>query len=100
MRTLLSLSVAVLAGLLMTRVAKPLKLPSVTAYLVAGVLIGPYCLGLLGIEGLGFPTQEAVDSLSLISEVCLLYTSQGESLAMDAYPLFLRKSLSRKEGYF
>ena len=64
MRTLLSLSVAVLAGLLMTRVAKPLKLPSVTAYLVAGVLIGPYCLGLLGIEGLGFPTQEAVDSLS------------------------------------
>lgn len=49
MRTLLSLSVAVLVGLLMTRVAKPLKLPSVTAYLVAGVLIGPYCLGLLGI---------------------------------------------------
>ncbi|MEI3130998.1 MAG: cation:proton antiporter [Oscillospiraceae bacterium] len=42
-----------------------------TAYLVAGVLIGPYCLGLLGIEGLGFPTQEAVDSLSLISEVAL-----------------------------
>ena len=71
MRTLLSLSVAVLAGLLMTRVAKPLKLPSVTAYLVAGVLIGPYCLGLLGIEGLGFPTQEDVDSLSLISEVAL-----------------------------
>ena len=71
MRTLLSLSVAALAGLLMTRVAKPLKLPSVTAYLVAGVLIGPYCLGLLGIEGLGFPTQEAVDSLSLISEVAL-----------------------------
>ncbi len=71
MRTLLSLSVAILAGLLMTRVAKPLKLPSVTAYLVSGVLIGPYCLGLLGIEGLGFPTQEAVDSLSLISEVAL-----------------------------
>ena len=71
MRTLLSLSIAILAGLLMTRVAKPLKLPSVTAYLVAGVLIGPYCLGLLGIEGLGFPTQEDVDSLSLISEVAL-----------------------------
>lgn len=71
MRTLLSLSIAILAGLLMTRVAKPLKLPSVTAYLVAGVLIGPYCLGLLGIEGIGFPTQEAVDSLSLISEVAL-----------------------------
>ena len=51
MRILLSLSVAVLTGLLMTRVAKPLKLPSVTAYLVAGVLIGPYCLGLRGFRG-------------------------------------------------
>ena len=71
MRILLSLSVAVLAGLLMTRVAKPLKLPSVTAYLVAGVLIGPYCLGLLGIQGLGFPTMADVESLSLISDVAL-----------------------------
>ena len=68
MRILLSLSVAVLAGLLMTRVAKPLKLPSVTAYLVAGVLIGPYCLG---IQGLGFPTMADVESLSLISDVAL-----------------------------
>ncbi len=71
MRILLSLSVAILAGLLMTRVAKPLKLPSVTAYLVAGVLIGPYCLGRLGIEGIGFPTLSSVQSLSLISEVAL-----------------------------
>ena len=51
MQVLLSLSIAILAGLLMTRVAKPLKLPAVTAYLVAGVLIGPYCLGRLGIGG-------------------------------------------------
>ena len=71
MNTLLSLSVAVLAGLLMTRVAKPLKLPSVTAYLVAGVLIGPYCLGLLGVQGLGFPTMDDVSKLSLISDVAL-----------------------------
>ena len=71
MQILLSLSVAILAGLLMTRVAKPLKLPSVTAYLVAGVLIGPYCLGRLGIEGLGFPTMENVEALSLISDVAL-----------------------------
>lgn len=71
MNTLLSLSVAILAGLLMTRVAKPLKLPSVTAYLVAGVLIGPYCLGRLGISGLGFVTHESVENLSLVSEVAL-----------------------------
>ena len=71
MNTLLSVSIALLAGLLMTRAFKPLKLPSVTAYLIAGVLIGPYCLGALGIDGLGFSTHEAVSKLTLISEVAL-----------------------------
>ena len=71
MSTLLSLSIAILAGLLMTRVFKPLKLPAVTAYLVAGVLIGPYCLGRLGLDGLGFTSYENVEHLSLISEVAL-----------------------------
>ena len=71
MSILLSVSVSLLAGLLMTRVLKPLKLPDVTAYLVAGVLVGPFLLGQLGIEGLGFTTMEAVTTLSLISEVAL-----------------------------
>lgn len=71
MNTLLSVSIALLAGLLMTRLFKPLKLPAVTAYLIAGVLVGPYCLGALGINGLGFATGEAVQSLSLVSEVAL-----------------------------
>ncbi len=71
MNTLLSVSIALLAGLLMTRAFKPLKLPSVTAYLIAGVLIGPYCLGALGIGGLGFSSHEAVAGLSLVSDVAL-----------------------------
>lgn len=71
MAILLSVSIALIAGLLMTRLFKPLKLPSVTAYLIAGVLIGPYCLGQLNIHGLGFDTHEAVEQLSLISEVAL-----------------------------
>lgn len=71
MDILLPVSIALLAGLLMTRLFKPLKLPSVTAYLIAGVLIGPYCLGALGVEGLGFTTMEGVASLSLIAEVAL-----------------------------
>ena len=71
MQILLSLSVAILAGLLMTRLAKPLGLPSVTAYLVAGVLIGPFCLGRLGIEGLGFTSMAEVEQLGLISDVAL-----------------------------
>ena len=71
MYTLLSVSIALLAGLLMTRAFKPLKLPSVTAYLIAGVFIGPYCLGAAGIHGLGFNVAEDVHKLSLISEVAL-----------------------------
>ena len=71
MNVLLSVSVALLAGLMMTRLFKPLKLPSVTAYLIAGVLIGPYCLGALGLNGLGFASHENVESLGVISDVAL-----------------------------
>ncbi len=59
---------ALFAGLLMTRLFVKLKLPDVTAYLVAGVLIGPCVLGRTGI---GFATFEQVDSLSVISDVAL-----------------------------
>ncbi|MBQ6947266.1 MAG: cation:proton antiporter [Clostridia bacterium] len=69
--TLLSVSIALLAGLLMTRLFKPLKLPAVTAYLIAGVLVGPYCLGALGIDGLGFPTAQSVHALGMVSEIAL-----------------------------
>ena len=55
----------------MTRAFKPFKLPAVTAYLIAGVLIGPYCIGALHIEGLGFTSMDEVSSLSLISQVAL-----------------------------
>ncbi len=68
MNTLLAVSIALLAGLLMTRIFKPIKLPAVTAYLIAGVLIGPYCLGALGI---GFDSMSAVASLGIISEIAL-----------------------------
>ncbi len=71
MEVLLPIAIAIIAGLLMTRVVKPLGLPAVTAYLVLGVLIGPYCLGALGIPGLGFNTMEAVEQMSIISQVAL-----------------------------
>ena len=60
-----------LAGLLMSRLTKVLNLPAVTAYLVAGILIGPYCLGRLGIQGIGFVSNQDVASYSLISKVAL-----------------------------
>ena len=66
MNILLSVSIALLGGLLMTRAFKPLKLPSVTAYLIAGVLIGPYCLGQLHVGGLGFGSLHEVEMLGVI----------------------------------
>ena len=71
MEILLTLSVAIFAGLMLSRVAKKLKLPAVTAYLVAGVLIGPFVLGALGIEGLGFTSHENVKSFGLLSDIAL-----------------------------
>ena len=71
MNILLSVSVALLAGLLMTRAFKPFKLPSVTAYLIAGVLIGPYAIGALNIPNLGFNSMESVEALAVISEIAL-----------------------------
>ena len=50
MQILLSLSLALLVGLLLSRLAKLVNLPAVTAYLVAGILVGPFVLGQFGVE--------------------------------------------------
>ncbi len=71
MEQLFVMSIALLAGLFMSRVMKRLKLPAVTAYLVGGILIGPYCLGRLGIPGLGFVSHENVVQYKIVSDVAL-----------------------------
>ncbi|MBE6757916.1 MAG: sodium:proton antiporter [Ruminococcaceae bacterium] len=71
MQTLLTLSVALFAGLMLSRLAKLLKLPAVTAYLVAGILVGPYVLGAFGVAGLGFTSMENIDTYALLSDVAL-----------------------------
>ena len=71
MYILFSLSIALLAGLFLSRLAIRLQLPAVTAYLVAGILVGPFCLGALRIEGLGFISEENLNSFSIISDVAL-----------------------------
>lgn len=82
---LLTVSFALLAGLLMTRLFKRIKLPAVTAYLIAGVLIGPYCLGALGVEGIGFSSHEIFSKLALVSEVALGFIafSIGNEFRLD-----------------
>lgn len=71
MEALLCLSISLIAGLLLSRIAKLLKLPAVTAYLVAGILVGPYLLGAFGIRGLGFVDMASVKSFSIICDVAL-----------------------------
>lgn len=73
MESLLTTSIALLAGLLMTRVFKYLHLsfPDVTAFLIAGLLVGPYCLGRIGIPGLGFVDMEAVDGMNVLTNTAL-----------------------------
>ena len=71
MQTLLLISVTILAGLAMSRAAKKLQLPAVTGYLVSGIVIGPFVLGRLNVQGLGFQTLEQVKSFELLSNVAL-----------------------------
>ena len=73
MTVFLSVAVALFAGLMLTRVFKKLgfNFPDVTAYLIAGLIIGPYGLGRLGIEGLGFVSSESVEAVSMINTAAL-----------------------------
>lgn len=66
----LSLSIALLFGLLLSRLAKLVKLPAVTAYLVAGVLIGPFVLGALDVPGVGI-TSDQIEGFGIISDLAL-----------------------------
>ena len=59
---LICLAAALIGGLMLSRVTKLVNLPAVTAYLVAGLLIGPFCIGALGVPGLGFNTAEQVSA--------------------------------------
>ena len=70
---LICLSLALIAGLLMSRLAKVAHLPAVTSYLVAGLLLGPFFLGRLGLSGwgIGFGSLAQVESYGLITQVAL-----------------------------
>ena len=63
MPIILSISIALIAGLLSTRIVKLIHLPNVTGYLVIGLIIGPYCLKLL--------SSDVVEGLSIIVTIAL-----------------------------
>ena len=68
---LILLAVALIGGLMLSRLTKKLNLPAVTAYLVAGLAIGPFCLGALNIPGLGFQSLEQVEGMSILTQTAL-----------------------------
>ena len=68
---LISLAAALIGGLLLSRLAKRLNLPAVTAYLVAGLILGPFLLGALNIPGLGFNSVAQVEELSVLTQMAL-----------------------------
>ena len=54
---IITISLMLLVGFLMTRITKNLRLPNVTAYILTGILLGPFCLNLIPdafVEGTGF----------------------------------------------
>ena len=68
---LICLAVAMIGGLMLSRVTKLMHLPAVTAYLVAGLLLGPFCLGALKVPGLGFNSLEQVETLGIVTQTAL-----------------------------
>lgn len=71
MEYLLAIAIAMMAGLMLTRVTKRFNLPDVTSYLIAGLLVGPLALGALGVPGLGFNSFEFVEDMGLVCDVAL-----------------------------
>lgn len=67
---LLSLSIAMLAGLILSRLVKKIQLPAVTAYLISGIIVGPFVLGSIGIDGIGI-TANQLHGFSIVSDVAL-----------------------------
>ena len=68
---LICLAAALVGGLMMSRVTKLLHLPAVTAYLVAGLLLGPFAVGALGVPGLGFNSMHQVEGMSILTQTAL-----------------------------
>ena len=66
---LLTLAVILLSGFLVTRLTKLLKLPNVSGYIIAGILIGPHLLNLV--------PQNILDGMGFVSDIALAFIAFG-----------------------
>ncbi len=71
---LMTLAIMLLVGFLLTRVTKPLKLPNVTAYIFAGIILGPLAQLILG--GPLFPA-ELRKGMEFITDLALAFIAFG-----------------------
>ncbi|MBO4289453.1 MAG: cation:proton antiporter [Lachnospiraceae bacterium] len=80
---IISVAIMLISGFLMTRVTKKLKLPNVTAYIVAGILIGPFVLDLI--------PQRVIEGTEFLADIALAFIafSTGE---------FFKLSTIKKNG--
>lgn len=74
---IISVALMLFSGFLMTRLTRLAKLPNVTAYILAGILIGPYCLNLV--------PQSIIDGMDFLSDIALAFIafSTGEFFKLD-----------------
>lgn len=76
--TIISIALMLFVGFFMTRITKKLRLPNVTAYILTGILIGPYCLDLI--------PGKVVDGMAFLSDIALAFIafSVGEFFKFSA----------------
>ena len=65
MELIFHIAIILFAGIFMGRLVKFLKLPNVTGYLIAGLLLGPYVFKVLSLE--------TVQSMEVVSDVALSF---------------------------
>lgn len=82
-QTIISVAVMLIAGFLLTRVTKLLKLPNVTGYIIAGILIGPYCFNVI--------PQGVIDGMSFLADIALAFIAFGTGE-------FFKLSVLKKNG--
>ncbi len=74
---IISISIMLLCGFAMTRLTKLLRLPNVTAYIITGIIIGPFCLNLV--------SDKVISGMSFIPDIALAFIafSTGEFFRLD-----------------
>lgn len=76
-QVIISVAVMLIAGYVMSRLTKKLRLPNVTGYIIAGILIGPYCINII--------PAKVVEGMSFLADIALAFIafSTGEFFKMS-----------------